>query len=352
MPGPRSFKQRLSGAASLRQLRVFKPPPAKFKPLEASKRQLTAYGLPLPPDPKTHPTQAKLWRMHLGDRTEWIQAELEIERKTVHFGGFHGDPSAGGVPPTDLPLLDRYSPIFTRPGEINPLLILLRDLSPQYSNNWSGAYAPQPSGEPFNNVYATFNVPAMQPPPSAWNGKGWNDGVYHCSTWVGLDGWNGPDVVQAGATSVATVTKGVISTRYYAWVEFWPALEAPVSNFPVSPGDMLAVTVCTPFSTTHGVAVLSNKSTGQSTTVGFDAPSGSVATGVVAEWIVENPGSTPPGVLGNYGSVVFHDCVAGSKTQERNLLSATPIDMVDGSGNVISTGWIDSASQLECSFGH
>lgn len=352
----RSLPRRLSPEESLKRLRVFRPPPAKFNPLKASKRELTLYGLPHPPDPKTHPRQAKLWRMHLSDRPEVVVPELQIRDGAVSPRGFPGD---GPFVPLQthpfLPPADRR--YFTRPGEVSQVAKWLLNASPQTSSNWSGAAAPRPPTEPYNAVYASFAVPTVSPPPSAWNGRGYNDGSWQCLTWVGIDGWNGTtDVMQAGAYSQVTVSKGSFNYTQYAFYEFAPALWLSVPNFPVSPGDTLAVNVCAPFTTTHAVATIGNKTTNQVVTVGFDAPGSTKLSGNVAEWIVENP--APPShpkiaysnEFANYGSVVFHDCIAGSKTQERDLMSATPINMTETDGTVMSRGWIDSGPQLSCSY--
>lgn len=359
---PRARSRRLSPEESLKRLRVFRSPPPKFNPLKASKRELTLYGLPHPPDPATHPRQAKLWRMQMSDRPEWVAPELVVGgREFVTHGGFPAgddDFRGAGVPPSNHPLLDPADKrFFTRPGELQEQVARwLVNLFPYTSTTWSGAVAPQP-GEPYNAVYASFTVPAVSPPSSAWNGKGYNDGSYQCLTWVGIDGWNGPDVMQAGAFSQVTVSKGSFSYTYYAFYEFWPALWISVPNFPVSPGDVLAVNVCAPFTTTHAVTTIANKTTNQITTIGFDAPGTTKLSGAVAEWIVENPGVQPnpnnpnPKAFANYGNVVFHDCIAGSKTQERDLFSATPINMTQSDGTVMSRGWIDSRSQLSCSYG-
>jgi Peptidase A4 family len=356
---PRSLPRQLSRDESLKRLRVFRSPPPKFNPLKASRRELALYGLPHPPDPGTHPRQAKLWRMQMSGRPEWVKPEPVIGGKEfVPYGGFRGKPGDGGFPPASHPLLDPADKrFFSRPGEINEAPIWLRNYSPLTANIWSGAMAPQPPGEPYNNVYASFEVPAVSPPASAWNGKSYNDGNYQCLTWVGIDGWNGPDVMQAGAFSQVTVSKGSLSYTYYAFYEFWPALWLSVPNFPVSAGDILAVNVCAPFTTTHAVTTIKNQSTNQVTTIGFNAPGTTKLSGAMAEWIVENPGVQPnpnnpdPKAFANYGNVIFHDCIAGSRTQERDLLSASPINMVKADGTVMSTGWIDTRSQLTCSYG-
>jgi hypothetical protein len=58
---------------------------------------------------------------------------------------------------------------------------------------------------------------------------------------------------------------------------------------------------------------------------------------------------SPAGDFANYGNAVFDNCIAGSKTQERDLSSATQINMVRG-GKVVSLGLIQSPSELLCMY--
>jgi len=341
----------LSDKETRSRLRIFRLPPEDFDPLKATKRQLTTYGLPHSPEKKTHPRQAALWRMHMADRSKYLVPELRIDRKFVRRGGYRGEPAPTGIPPVDHPFYTFDPRFLRRPDLAREDILVIRNLFAQTSNNWSGAYVTQPPSESFNNVYATFNVPSAQPPATAWNGTGWKNGMYQAATWIGLDGWNGPDVMQAGVWSVANVSRGSVTTTYSSWVEFWPAPPVFLDNFPVSPGDMLALTVCAPFTTTHAVAMFKNLTTGVATNVGFDATPPTVLTGVVAEWIVEYASTPTVSSLANYGNVTFHDCVAGSRTQERDMLSANRINMVDAGGSVISTGWLKSRSEVSCSYG-
>jgi hypothetical protein len=336
-------REALSAVEARKGLRVYRVPPEGFDVLEATSRQLAVYGVPRPPSKKTHPQLAGLWERHAGDVREWVVPELRDARRFIRQGAYKLN--AGDLPPADLPLISRA--VWNK-GLSDGIRLELRNLSPQTSTNWSGAYASRPASEPFTTITGLYNVPFVQPPPSAWNGRGWNDGTYQAATWVGLDGWNGPDVLQAGVYGVATVKKGALSTSCSAWVEFWPAPPVFLSNYTVSPGDMLLLTVCA-VSPTHGVAAFSNKTTGQATMAGFDSSGTTIETGVVAEWIVEF--ATAAGTsFGNYGSVSFHSCVAGTKTHEANLLSATPINMVDGSGSIVSKSELDTPTELQCSY--
>jgi hypothetical protein len=97
----------------------------------------------------------------------------------------------------------------------------------------------------------------------------------HCVAWVGIDGTNGTnDVLQAGTLSRVTVSGGVITgTTYYVWTE-WFGLAVDCTKLGVSPAIRFTVTVCAPFTNTHGTAIFTNLTTNQSATYGIDAPSG------------------------------------------------------------------------------
>lgn len=360
MPRKKAPSQ-LSDKDVLDRLIAFRQPPDGFNPLKATKRQLTSYGFPLPPDEKKQPKQARLWRAHMQGIERFVGIDLrdvEIDRSIVHLSGLTDDREFSKMPPPDHPFFVLDPRFADRPDLISDDFLLIKNLSPQTSNVWSGGYVVQPPTEPFNNAFGTFTVPTAQPPPSAWNGTSWNNGTYKASNWVGLDGWGNKDVMQAGVTSVATVSGGSVSESYYAWYEFFPTAEFPIASdtFPVTAGDVVSVLVCAPFNTTHAVANLKNNSNGSLYTVGFDAPGTtpgvSALQGSVAEWIVEWPGCKPTACgFANYGNVTFHDCIAGSKTQERDLRSGRPINMVDSAGKILSSGWLQSRSEVLCTYG-
>jgi hypothetical protein len=226
--------------------------------------------------------------------------------------------------------------------------------SPGTSTVWSGAAADRPASEPFVTVTGQWVVPSVSPPQSAWNGTGYNDGTYKCSVWVGLDGWHGTnDVLQAGTTSVVTVSGGVAgSPSCYAWIEWYGLASKPQSNFPVNPGEAILCTVCTPFGNAHGTAMFVNQNTGLAMNYPIDPPAGVTLSGNVAEWIVEDPGKLTGGQwpFPNYGKTIFQHCTAGTKNISLNLADACPINLIDGARKVISQCTIDSDTSLTCDF--
>jgi hypothetical protein len=328
--------------------RPMRRPPSNFDAAAASKRELGLYGLPYPPNPKSHPLSTRLWEAHTRDARdyEWVLPELS----TRHIPGVEPNPHVTLDPDSlvsRFPMMDRVGVDVFELADV--IRLMIRNASATTSTAWAGAFAPRPAGEAFNNVFGRFTVPTVRPPLSANALGGWKDGIYESAVWVGLDGWNGPDVMQSGIECVATVTKGALTTSYRAWVEFWPAPPQWVDNFPISPGDNLTVLVCNPYSNTHAAAVLTNKTTGTVVTVGFDATGMTVVTGVVAEWIVELA-TPPPGTkteLADFGTIAIRECVAAGPKHEVDLLTATPINMVDASGNVIARANLETSNEVD-----
>jgi Peptidase A4 family len=66
-------------------------------------------------------------------------------------------------------------------------------------------------------------------------------------------------------------------------------------------------------------------------TYGIDAPSGTVLSGNVAEWIVKDPSQAAGSLFpfSNFGQV-NSQCLAASNTAERDLLFSTLISLADG----------------------
>lgn len=130
-----------------------------------------------------------------------------------------------------------------------------------YSTNWSGAVLESPpTGETFNTVTGTFVVPTPT-------------GTGAASAWIVIDGDTAQNsILQAGVDF--TVSGGKVS--YQAWYEWYPDYAIDFSNFAISAGNTITVTVHST-STTAGTVVLKNVSTGKSITQAVSAPSSSVS---------------------------------------------------------------------------
>ncbi|KAL4930384.1 A4/G1 family peptidase [Aspergillus undulatus] len=171
-----------------------------------------------------------------------------------------------------------------------------------YSNNWAGAVreSAPPSG-PYTAVSATFTVPH----PTAAPGS--SEGMQAGSAWVGIDGdtYSGA-ILQTGVDFY--IENGAVSNN--AWFEWFPDY-AYDFNLAVHTGDVIVAKVesC---SHSEGVAVIENRSTGETATQTIGAPrADATLTGVNVEWIVEDFQSGDSIVpLADFGEVVFSGCEA------------------------------------------
>jgi len=195
------------------------------------------------------------------------------------------------------------------------------------SGNWSGATIFAPAGKPYAWVAGQWTVPSP-------NTTG--VGSFYASEWVGIDGWNSPDVLQAGTETEVSNFIIARSTRVYTWWEWYPAGEVAISNLPVSPGDVMYCLICAD-TTTHATVYFSNQSSGVGTRFDITPPVGTTLAGNVAEWIVERPnvgGSTAS--LTDYTACFFDECIAGGSGRVDNLSGATLVTMTGNGGTSLS----------------
>lgn len=281
------------------KVRGFGSLPAGFDPLTASARRLAALRLPRRPDARTEPRLAQLWERAIGRTRLWIAPEFEH-----HENISHGPMRVGRS--------------VQRRTQAAPPVV-----SNATSSNWSGAAVFAPANKPYRFVGGQWTVPSPNAPA---------DGSYYASEWVGIDGWNSSDVLQAGTETQITKIWFITATQVYTWWEWFPAGEVKISNLPVSPGDVMYCLICAD-STTHATVSFSNQSTGVGTRFDIAAPSRTALTGNVAEWIVERPtvnGSVAS--LTDYAACYFDECIAGGSLNIDNLAAASLITMT-GSGN-------------------
>jgi hypothetical protein len=288
--------------------RLFPTPPSDFRALKATNAQIARYGFPRRPDGRFHPRLRAQWERVMARPFRVITPELEVSSRGIHTRSSRDSGKAG----------------------------------PATNDHWSGAVVFPPEGDAFNTVSGWWIVPNAYPPPSARQGNGWIDGTYIAVVWIGIDGWGvtgNSDVLQAGTGTQVTVSGGsVVDVSCFAWHEWWTDLWIVWSNMPVSPGDLIACTVCAP-SANQGYAAFGNVTTSVAASVGINPPQNVKLTGNCAEWIVERPSDANgvPYTLPDYGATFFYDAIAGTPTKEQNLSGATTINMVVG-GSTISTG--------------
>jgi hypothetical protein len=310
-----------SADVARKSLLDYELPPPGFDFAAASSRDRLRYGYPAEPDMRTQPHLWAKWERNL--HRPWRRVAPEYNLQPAR-------PLPANVP-----------------------------VGNGTSSNWSGAVATPPAGEGFVFVSGTWTVPDAYPPPSAWNGRAYNDGLYNALHWVGMGGDIGAganNLLQLGTGTDVNVVDGAISVTPYAWFEWWnSALDngyTRLGGFTVTPGDLVEVVVCSG-NDTSGLASIGNVTRNEYVSLPISAPAaGLTLVANTAEWIVEREGFTSGGLstLADYGAVFFSDCAAAGAGFEANLSGAGLLNMVAGSATV-STALDVTATVLECYFG-
>jgi hypothetical protein len=138
------------------------------------------------------------------------------------------------------------------------------------SRNWSG-YA-LTSGT-FTSVSGSWTVPTVVSPNL-------ERARQFSSTWVGIDGFNDSDLIQAG-----TEQDWINGAAFYqAWWEILPADETPIASLTIHPGDLMTVTISKGAS--GWTITVTDESTRQSYSPPLQSFHGPLSS---AEWIQEAP---------------------------------------------------------------
>jgi hypothetical protein len=284
-------------------------PPADFDPVTASDDELASYALPPRPDATAEPQAYASWKKAMLASKERVFGELQV---TNHYNG-------------------------------TPKLRKIQDGAVS-SGNWSG-FADVNKLHSYNTTTSYYYILADYVMPMAEQPFGVCDGGWdYSSSWVGIDGFNSSDVLQAGTESDAYCNGGTQSTFYSAWIEWFPFSETRIS-LPVTGGDDMFVEVWNT-SPVQGYAYLVNENTGQVQEYGLNPPSGTQLVGNSAEWVVERPG-VGGGLanLTNYIQDYFANCFAYNFTQKPSfgpgsksnaILTNYKITMDDNAGHPIS----------------
>jgi hypothetical protein len=276
-------------------------PPKDFDPLVASDQDLDYYGFPPRPNENADPKGFASWKSAMIASKARVIPNLEVTKI------FHSPAKAkasANAPKEGSNTLEFY--------------------------NWSGyvnytGATTYGSSSSYYFLYADYVVPIARQAFGVCTGTwDWE------SSWVGIDGYGSPDVLQAGIEADA---------YYSPWFEWYPNGETRITNLPIAPGDDYFVEVWST-SSTAGHAYLVNRNSGVAVIINFNAPSGTTLRGGSAEWVVERPtvnGSFA--TLSNYIADPFWFSYAetfGGTVVEPGSSTSAPMIMVDNSGNPIS----------------
>jgi len=281
-------------------------PPAGFSPFTASNDALAAYGFPAKPDMLRHPDAYAVWHKAMS--------------RALH----------------------RVAPVLS-PSRI-------RHPSAGYSSNWSGAALTNlvtryESGS-FRSAWGIFNVPALARPNFTCNG--W----LYSSEWVGLDGANTTEVVQAGVDADSYCTSSMFTTSFRPWYEWYPNNGIYITNFSVSPGDKMVI-IANGLSALEAQFFVEDATTGNYVITYLNAPSGYPYVGESAEWITERPEvNNATSTLADYGIVTYNtfafdtNNIESTPGQPAWLVNSTLITMLDSNGYPLSVPSLRTVSEV------
>jgi hypothetical protein len=285
-------------------------PPQGFDPLTASPADLAAHGFPPLPEDPHHLERYKRVFSQLKHKFNYIQPTFRVRTDRIH-GPRHRQATAGT----------------------------------ETSTNWSGSVVYAPAGQSFKWVEGDWVVPNVDAPTqNQW---------YYCASWIGIDGDGSPDVFQAGVETEVFQSGSSITRHVYPWWEWYPIAEVQITNFAISPGDMVTVLLCSQqgVGSTTGTVYITNRTSGASTHVTLTAPGTTKLVGNCAEWIVEAPTvGGAQSALADYGEVFFSSCeavTAGNTTV--NGGTGNNINMT-AAGKVVSDGNLITPTIVQCAY--
>jgi hypothetical protein len=265
-------------ATNLPGATTFAAPPQGFSVLTASDEQLADYGFPPRPDPIALPK----------GYASWAKAMLASKRRIV-------------------PTLQQTT-IFHGPARLKEAANF-PDQNTLESYNWSGYVDLNGATRFAPSSFSAIATEVVVPTANEAFGTCSGDPDYAAS-WVGVDGVNSNDVLQAGIEFDAACFGGVTATLYAPWFEWYPDSEMRIGNLPIAPGDDYYVEVWNT-SATQAYAYLVNENADEAVILGFNPPAGTKLVGNSAEWITERPESNgATATLTNYIADPFWNAYA------------------------------------------
>ena len=244
-------------ATSIPGVQAFRSLPQDFDAETASNAQLLKFGLPPRPRQEDFPLLYQMWRSRVDAARHRVIPDL-VQTNVRH-----------------------------RPIKVDQQLQTQVNGGVATSPNWSGYAIVGPNGQ-FLKWGSEISGSFLEPAPGC---DGSLAGDKHMSTWVGIDGYGSPDVLQTG-TEVDLICPAPFvsptSVDHYAWYEWYPAYSIRINNVPVRPGDRVNVAVFTSDGS-HRFISFENVSTFQTYTLDMTPPTGTSLVGNSVEWVVERP---------------------------------------------------------------
>ncbi|OOF96141.1 hypothetical protein ASPCADRAFT_207501 [Aspergillus carbonarius ITEM 5010] len=221
------------------------------------------------------------------------------------FGGYQ--PQTQAQPTTQSSTTSQVAPAVTSSSSHSSSSTSSTSEDYYVNENWAGAVQETTGSATFSYVAATFTLPSVTPTSAS------SSDTQSASFWVGIDGATGQNQIWQAGVDIY-VENG--ETSFLGWYEWYPA-DTVSFDMEFNIGDVIVASVEST-SSSEGVAILENLTTGKNVTATATAPASSATlVGQTAEWILEDLSVDGDGLtLIDFGEAYFTGCVAkaGGKT--------------------------------------
>ncbi|MGE3984256.1 MAG: G1 family glutamic endopeptidase, partial [Dehalococcoidia bacterium] len=174
-------------------------------------------------------------------------------------------------------------------------------------------------------VESTFTIPNIYLGPD-------RDPTYSCAPWVGLSG--NQTSLQAGWYSYCYYSNGQVMRVFSPWWRWAPASPVFLTNFTVSPGDVLSVVVCLDLGSFVRARIsMNNVTSKQATTFIVTAPSGSQLQADTVGWLMQADRFSSGRHLARMGAMYFDRTNAGLHAGPTLFHPTQPIYMTNEDGS-------------------
>ena len=299
---------------------VSPPPPDDFDPKIANEEQLVKYGIMF-----RHPIEGDHKLLH----DAWNNFFSKRRDPKKHI----------------IPILE------TRKGKVRRRN-RVKHINGNFTNNaWSGGILKEPRG--WNTVVGHWVIPTVSEPEQP-AGVG---GIWNSSSWIGLDGVDTDDLLQAGIEQMIDANG---NPSYVAWYEWYspikntnsPAyiVQTKIQNFPINKGDQVYCSVQY-INNKAGLIKFTNETTGKSIApITLTPPPGATLSGTSIEWVMEAPdGGYPHTSLPSFTQLVFTGAV-GTSSDSSVVGDPLNADSFDIKGSKMLTSTALASGQVTIDF--
>lgn len=286
------------------KVKTFKSPPAGLDPFAVRPEDLIRFGLPQVPGDARHRERYRQVFSQVKNKLTMIEPTFQVNAGIKHVGL-----RSPAVP-----------------------------AAPLRSGGLSGGLVVAPAGQSFRWIQADWVLPNVD----ALTRGTW----YHASIWIGVNSFK----VGIHCECLRYWT-GLSRVSYPFWQWEGDDNEVGITNFTVTPGDMITVVLCTPEGPhgTDATVFFLNRTTGMGASMGLTAPPSDLVSDE-ALWVVEAPlVGAAQAPLADYGEVFFSECeVMTSGSDFLGGGTGFAMDMAPDGTDVVSQGNLISPTVVQC----